>query len=131
MCKKIEIEEVTTQAVQAALAVIDEATDGTSKQSNGPAGDKLAGELHELISEAVRKHFAHPLYAPGFIEASDLEYQRGDMNVIPSGSNWRVVEYNGASWDTVYGRDPNKPEEEHGWNRTLEECHAYVKERLN
>jgi 3'-phosphoadenosine 5'-phosphosulfate (PAPS) 3'-phosphatase len=51
------LEDVTQEAVQAALKVIDDATCGTSNKSSGSCGDQLAYKLHELILDALRQHY--------------------------------------------------------------------------
>lgn len=71
MKKTISIDEVTTEAVRAALAVLDEATDRTSKRSAGPMGDELAYALHRTIEKAMKEHFEHPDFAPAFVVAKD------------------------------------------------------------
>ncbi len=48
-------DEITRKAVQAALNVIDESTLGATNKSEGPCGDKLAAELHKVISAALSK----------------------------------------------------------------------------
>ncbi len=64
---RINIDDVTREAVKAALAVIDEATDGASKVSACPCGDPLAFKLHKLIEAAITEHMAHPDYGPAFV----------------------------------------------------------------
>ena len=71
--KTINIEDVTTKAVHAALDIIDEAVDKTSRRSPGPCGDELAYVLHETIKTALIKHMAHPDLAPAFVKAEDCE----------------------------------------------------------
>lgn len=49
------IEDTTREAVLAALEVLDDRwPDG--RKSKGPLGDKLAHDLHELISKAIEEH---------------------------------------------------------------------------
>lgn len=69
--KKLSIETTTYLATTAALRVIDEATEGTTRLSGSPCGDKLAAGIHKLIEKALREHMAHEDYAPAFIEAKD------------------------------------------------------------
>ena len=66
MSRKISIDEVTERAVRAALAIVDEATEGTSQHSAGPCGDALAHRLHETIESALAAHFESDL-APAFV----------------------------------------------------------------
>lgn len=49
-------DDITTDAVMAALAVIDEAIPG-AKRSGGPLGDHLAGKLHQLIEPLINQHW--------------------------------------------------------------------------
>ena len=69
--RKLSIETTTYLATRAALRVLDEATEGTTRQSGSPCGDKLAADIHKLIERALREHLEHPDYAPAFIEAAD------------------------------------------------------------
>lgn len=69
--KTVDLDEVTRNAVNAALAVIDEAADGTCRRSDGPCGDALAGTLDDIIRKAVKAHFDHPDYAPAFVRLSE------------------------------------------------------------
>ena len=73
--KTISVEETTRSAVLAALDVIDEATDNTSKKSESPCGDSLAFKLHKLIEQALTEHMKHRDYGPAFVRASDVEYE--------------------------------------------------------
>lgn len=49
------IEDVTREAVLAALEVLDEKYP-EGRKPKGPLGDKLAHELHEMIYKAVEEH---------------------------------------------------------------------------
>ncbi len=71
--RTINIEDVTTKAVRAALDLVDAAADKTSNKSDGPCGDALAYKLHETINAALHAHFSHPDVAPAFVRASDLD----------------------------------------------------------
>lgn len=51
------IDDITTDAVMAALESIDKDLTGT-KHSAGPCGDALANKLHEVIEAAVAKHLS-------------------------------------------------------------------------
>lgn len=62
----IKLEDVTSEAVQAALDVLDTALANTSKKSYGPCGDTLAYKLHGIIKSAIEDHFESD-YAPAFI----------------------------------------------------------------
>jgi hypothetical protein len=73
MTKTVNIEDVTTKAVRAALDIVDEAADKTSNKSDGPCGDVLAYKLHETINAALHAHFSHPDLAPAFVCADDLD----------------------------------------------------------
>ena len=56
MQRIIDLDAVTTKAVQAALAVVDEAMAGTTKKTAGPCGDELAYGIHRLIEAAILEH---------------------------------------------------------------------------
>lgn len=56
----VDIEEVTSNAVSAALEQIDLATNGATKQSAGPCGDQLAGRLHQIIESALTDALSAP-----------------------------------------------------------------------
>jgi hypothetical protein len=63
--KILDIDEVTTEAVNAALAVVDRATLKTGKRSQGPLGDDLAYQLHRAIETAIREHMNSELAPVG------------------------------------------------------------------
>lgn len=48
-----QIDDTVYAAVVAALNVIDKATNGESRKSSGPLGDKLAAELDKVIKRAM------------------------------------------------------------------------------
>lgn len=52
---EINLDELTSMAVKAALQVIDIATDGKTQNPMGPCGDKLATSLHDIIESALRE----------------------------------------------------------------------------
>lgn len=70
--RNISIDAVTREAVVAALAVLDAATDRTTKESDGPCGDALAAKLDSIIRKALMEHMADPDRGPAFVRASDL-----------------------------------------------------------
>ncbi len=68
----ISITDVTERAVRAALAVIDEATNGTSEHRDSPCGDKLAVALDREIRAALTAHFDRDCgYRPAYVRATD------------------------------------------------------------
>lgn len=54
-----EIYHLTTNAVTAALNVIDQHFDNATKSSANPCGDQLAYDLHTLIEQAITEHVRH------------------------------------------------------------------------
>lgn len=64
--RRVNLDDLTRAAVNAAIKVIDDATDNTG--SAGPMGDELANKLDKIIRKAIEDHFNHEDHAPAWIK---------------------------------------------------------------